>query len=117
MVSNSSPTLISASSSSLFGYVHFVLTVFLIKIMTFFRYSFFKVLVYGILSACVLNLFLLPAFCTDRASAADFIAPCIFILAGTAFLVFRMVRERVKDESEELRRSAEQIPIITASAV
>lgn len=107
MVSNSSPTLISASSSSLFGYVHFVLTVLLIKIMTFFRYSFFKVLVYGILSACVLNLFLLPAFCTDRASAADFIAPCIFILAGTAFLVFRMDRERVKDESEELRRSLE----------
>ena len=102
MVSNSSPTLISASSSSLFGYVHFVMTVLLIKIMTFFRYSFFKVLVYGILSACVLNLFLLPAFCTDRASAADFIAPCIFILAGTAFLVFRMDRERVKDESEEL---------------
>ena len=68
---------------------------------------FFKVLVYGILSACVLNLFLLPAFCTDRASAADFIAPCIFILAGTAFLVFRMDRERVKDESEELRRSLE----------
>ena len=75
--------------------------------MTFFRYSFFKVLVYGILSASVLNLFLLPAFCTDRASAADFIAPCIFILAGTAFLVFRMDRERVKDESEELRRSLE----------
>ncbi|MCR4554351.1 MAG: hypothetical protein K5752_05470 [Succinivibrionaceae bacterium] len=92
---------------ALFGYVHFVLTVLLIKIMTFFRYSFFKVLVYGILSACVLNLFLLPAFCTDRASAADFIAPCIFILAGTAFLVFRMDRERVKDESEELRRSLE----------
>ena len=58
-------------------------------------------------SISVLNLFLLPAFCTDRASAADFIAPCIFILAGTAFLVFRMDRERVKDESEELRRSLE----------